>query len=280
MYRNRRLGTGLLLACIAAATAVPALAADQATKKTAKPDTHELPSVLQQSVKAGKLKVIKQFDTAKSGLKGYVVEQSGQYQVVYGEDDYLFVGQLISPDGDSLTATYTDKYVPQPDLSQTVAKLKKEGHLIQQGPDNAPVLYVFADPNCIYCHRFYQAVEPLTKAGKLQVQWALVGFLKPSSMGRAAAILSAKKPLEALAENEAGFDEDKEEGGIKAIDSPDPKLKKLIEQRAKDMAEAGGRGTPTVVYKKDDKQWGMKPGMPPKNWLKAYSEGKTPQDDS
>lgn len=271
MYLNRhRLGTALLLSVLVAGFVAPAMAATDAASK---PDTQELPQVLQKAVKSGKLKVVKRFDTAKSGLKGYVIKQSGQYQVVYGEGDYLMVGQLISPDGDNLSATYTDKYVPKPDLAKTISQLKKEGHLVQQGPDDAPVLYAFADPNCIYCHHFYQAVAPLAKAGKLQIQWALVGFLKPSSMGRAAAILSAKDPAAAMAENEAGFNEDKEEGGIKPVDSPDPALKKLIQQHGKDMAEAGGRGTPTIIYREGANKWGMKPGMPPKSWLKDYAKG-------
>lgn len=271
MYLNRhRLGLGLLLCCLAAGAAAPAAAA---TSHSAKPDTQELPQVLQQSVKSGKLKVVKRFDTAKPGLKGYVVEQSGQYQVIYGEDNYLMIGQLISPEGDNLSASYKDKYVPKPDLAKTVSKLKKEGHLVQQGPDDAPVLYAFADPNCIYCHRFYDAVTPLAKAGKIQVQWAMVGFLKSSSMGRAAAILSADDPAAAMAKNEAGFDEDKEEGGIEPVDSPDPALQKLIKQRGKDMAQAGGRGTPTILYRKGADQWGMKPGMPSKSWLQDYANG-------
>lgn len=272
MYLNRhRLGFGLLLSCLVAGGVAPATAA---TNHSTKPDTQELPQVLQESVKSGKLEVVKRFDTAKSGLKGYVVKQSGQYQVIYGEDNYLMIGQLISPDGDNLSATYSDKYVPKPDLAKTVGKLKKQGHLVQQGPDDAPVLYAFADPNCIYCHRFYDAVTPLAKAGKIQVQWAMVGFLKSSSMGRAAAILSADDPAAAMARNEAGFNEDKEEGGIKPVDSPDPALQKLIKQRGKDMAQAGGRGTPTIVYREGDNKWGMKPGMPSKSWLQNYANGE------
>jgi len=278
-----RLSAGLLLSCVALGTVPAALAAPaagntptpaKAETKTSKPDTAELPPVLQEAVKAGKLTVIKQFKTAKSDLDGYVVQQNGQYQVVYGSGDYLMIGQLVSPEGSNLTADYTDQYVPKPDLAKTVEQLKKDGHLVKQGPDGAPVIYAFADPNCIYCHKLYQAVDPLTKAGRLQVQWALVGFLKPSSAGRAAAILSAKDPSAALAKNEAGFDEDAEEGGIKPLDSPKPAIAQLIAQRAKQMAEAGGRGTPTVLYREKTNGWGMKPGMPSQEWLESYARPK------
>lgn len=279
MIANRfRLSTGLLLCCVALGAAPAALAASGADKppgassdKTSKPDTATLPPVLQESVKAGKLTVVKQFKTAKTGIDGYVVQQNGQYQVVYGSGDYLMIGQLVSPEGNNLTADYTDKYVPKPDLAKTVDQLKKDGHLVKQGPDGAPVIYAFADPNCIYCHKLYQAVAPLAKAGRLQVQWALVGFLKPSSAGRAAAILSAKDPSAALAKNEAGFDEDAEEGGIAPLESPKPAIAQLIAERAKQMAEAGGRGTPTVLYREGANAWGMKPGMPSQDWLEAYA---------
>jgi thiol:disulfide interchange protein DsbG len=279
-FIRRPRGAAVFVFCLTLVMAAPAFAANT-DKNASKPDTAELPKILQQSVKAGKLTVIKKFKTAKPGLTGYVIQQSGQHEVVYGEDGFLIVGQLISPDGDNLSAQYTQQYVPKPDVAKVVSDLRKTGHLVQQGPDDAPVLYVFADPNCIYCHRFYDQVAPLAKAGKIQVKWALAGFLKPSSMGRAAAILSADDPTAALAKNEAGFNEAKEEGGIKPVDSPNPKLETLINLHYKQMAAAGGNGTPTVIYREGGpNQWAAKVGMPPKGWLESYIKSQDGHDNS
>ncbi|MES1953859.1 thiol:disulfide interchange protein DsbG [Salinisphaera hydrothermalis] len=255
-------GVGLLATTIAASA--------QPTKK---PVASDLPPVLAKAVKNGSIEVTRQFKTDVPGVTGYVLQKGGQHQIVYGEKGYLFMGQLVSPSGENLSAQYTDKYVPKPDVAKVVAELKKTGHLVQQGPSDAPVIYVFADPNCIYCHRFYQQAEPLVKAGKLQLQWAMVGFLKESSMGRAAAILSAKDPGKALVENENGFDEDTEDGGIKPVDSPSDKLKDIINVHYKQMSAAGGTGTPTLLYKHDG-HWAAKIGAPGKAWLKQYIDNQ------
>lgn len=253
-------GLGLLATTLAAGA-----------QPTQKPATSDLPPVLAKAVKSGSLTVDRQFKTDVPDVTGYVVEQHGQHQVVYGDHGYLFMGQLISPDGKNLSTQYSDQYLPKPDVSKIVSELKNTGHLVQEGPDDAPVIYVFADPNCIYCHRFYQQAEPLVKAGKLQLQWALVGFLKKSSMGRAAAILSAKDPAKALVENENGFDEDSEHGGIKPLASPSDQLKDVINRHYKQMSSSstGVNGTPTLLYKQDG-HWTAKVGAPGKAWLKNY----------
>lgn len=256
-----------LLAAAAIGLLFFAGAAGAQSSKT--PDTSDMPPILAKAVKAGQLKVTKQFDTDVPGLTGFVVEKGGQYQIVYGEHGYMIMGNVVSPDGDNLSSEYTDKYVPKPDVAKVVDQLKATGHLVQQGPDDAPVIYAFADPNCIFCHTFYQRAKPLVDAGKLQVQWVLVGFLKPSSIGRAAAILSADHPAKALAENEKGFDEDSENGGIDPLDDPSGALKKAINTHYKQMAAAGGTGTPTLLYRKDG-QWTVKVGAPTKSWIKNY----------
>ncbi|RJS91605.1 thiol:disulfide interchange protein DsbG [Salinisphaera sp. Q1T1-3] len=249
------------------ATGGTALAADQSA--TDNPATDKLPGVLQKAVKSGQVDVIKSFPTDVPGLTGYVLEQSGQHQVVYGNHGYLVVGRIVGPDGTNMSDQYEQKYVPKPDLGKIVDQLKDGDRLVQQGPDDAPVVYVFADPNCIYCHRFYEQAEPLVKAGKIQLQWAMVGFLKDSSPGRAAAILSAKNPVKALLENENGFDESTEQGGIKPATDISDDLQQQLKAHAKLMAEAGGSGTPTLIYKEDG-QWQSKIGAPGTDWLKTH----------
>lgn len=238
-----------------------------------------LPPLLRSLSRTGKIKIVRSFPTEKSGLTGYVISDQGRDELVFADGNYLFLGRLISPQGDDLTALYWQRYVPKPDIAAIIRKLQKSGHLIAQGPKEAPVLYVFADPNCIFCHRFYRMAEPAVKAGRLQLRWALVGFLKPSSANRAVAILSARDPALALAENENRFNESEEEGGITPDKSPAKHLRGVLRANFADMHAAGGEGTPTILYQTSAKKWAVQAGLPTRRWLEAYLAGKPPSGD-
>ncbi len=75
---------------------------------------------------------------------------------------------------------------------------------IRQGVGPAR-LYVFFDPNCPYCHRLYEALQPLIRRTGLAVRWVPVGILALSSYGKAAALLEATDPAATLARMEQGF---------------------------------------------------------------------------
>jgi len=159
------------------------------------------------------------------------------------------------------------------DVAGTIKQLESAGKLVIEGPDSAPRLYVFADPNCIFCNRFYNMAEPLVRAGKLQLRWAMVGFLKPTSMGRSAAILSADDPLQALRANEAKFNANAEQGGIAPVQQVDPSMQALINRNFTAMQAVGGTGTPTLLYRSDKGDWAVRVGLPPKAWLNSYAGG-------
>lgn len=245
-----------------------------ATRSSPATSDTSLPPVLQQAANAGKLTVTRRFPTDAPHITGYVIEVKGRHHIVYGDHGYLIFGHMVSPKGRDLSESYDHKYLPQPDVGKVVHKLESGKHLIQQGPKNAPVLYVFADPNCIYCHRFYKQAEPLVKSGKLRIRWVMVGFLKPTSMGRAAAILSSDNPAGALVRNENGFNDSREEGAIKPMAKPPRALKAVIREHEKLMARAGGAGTPTLLYRTAKGKWKARTGVPPDGWLKKYVHGK------
>lgn len=238
-----------------------------------------LPPLLRSLNKTGQIKIIRSFPTEKSGLTGYVINDHGRNELVFADGDYLLIGHLLSPKGDDLTARYWQRYVPKPDVTAIVRKLQKNRHLIVQGPKGVPILYVFADPNCIFCNRFYQMVEPAVKAGHLQVRWALVGFLKPSSPDRAVAILSSPHPALALEKNEKRFNERKEEGGITRDKSPAKNLRRVLRANFIDMQSVGSEGTPTILYQTASKKWAVQTGLPTKHWLKAYLTGNPPRSN-
>ena len=114
-----------------------------------------------------------------------------------------------------------------------------------------PVITVFVDPNCIYCNKFYKQVMPLVKQGKVRVRFMMVGFLRPSSEARAAAIVSAKDPVRALDEDESNFTEAREQdnsAGTKA----DPLVARVVQDNTALMYRAGGSGTPAVLACQQD----------------------------
>jgi len=128
--------------------------------------------------------------------------------------------------------------------------------------NKGPIVDAFLDPNCIFCHEFYDSAMPLVKSGKLRLRVTLVGFLKPSSAGKAAAILSAKNPVKALAYNEAHFNVQTEEGGIKPISHPMPAITGVVGANTGILSRTGALATPTVVYCKGNGQYAMDHGLP------------------
>ena len=92
------------------------------------------------------------------------------------------------------------------------------------GLGNMPAIYIFADPNCIICHEFYNEVYPLMEANKVIVFVIPIGMIKPTSAGKAAHILlpmakgkgaaAMMRSAYLLAQDEAAYDTKTREGGL------------------------------------------------------------------
>lgn len=225
-------------------------------------------------VTAGKVKVVSRFATDVPGLTGYIISNQDGTQVVYGEDGYLFVGHVISPKGIDLTDDYRTRYSPKPDFGSVVSKLEAGGHLIDEGRTTAPLLYVFADPNCSFCYRFYGMAEPLVASGRLQIHWVMVAFLQSTSTAKATAILSASDPRAALHADEDRFDVVHESGGIAPARSQDKALQQALEAHSSAMDALGAQGTPTLLYRDAQGRWAVTIGLPTSEWLNGYARGK------
>ena len=147
----------------------------------------------------------------------------------------------------------------------------KQTHWVQMGSAQAPhQLYVLAEPNCSACHYFYEAIKPLLNKGDVQIRWILVTFIKPSSLGKAAAIIGAKNPVQAFEANEAGFISGSETGGIKPMDPVTPELKAKLEQNMKFMHQFGFSQTPSLVFQTTDGTPKIIAGSPPKEFLAQF----------
>jgi thiol:disulfide interchange protein DsbG len=201
---------------------------------------------------------------APDGLTGWVVTFPDRSLIVYTtvSGNYLISGLVVDQGGNNLTAQYQDRYFPKPDVSKLAATLAADPTLVDEGSPKAPPLYVFADANCFYCNKLWNELRPFITGDKVRVHWAMLGFLKPSSQGRAAAILAAPDKVAALFMDESKFDQPNEEGGIPPLDPIPNDIAAVLSRHASEMASAGGDGTPLLLYRNGGK-WQSVVGMPP-----------------
>lgn len=197
-----------------------------------------------------KLSVLSTFQ-GPGNLQGFVLEpEGGQPMIMYVDEkgEYAVYGTVINKDGLNLTEQDTEQYVKKYTAIKIADNLA-ETTPIKEGSDDAPYkLIVVADPNCSACNYSYNAMKPFIDKGELQVNWVLVYFVRPDSQAKAAAIMNAKDPGKAMAENEAGFDMKTEEGGIAPLTTIPQALKDELEGNMKFMRDTGISSTPTIIY--------------------------------
>jgi thiol:disulfide interchange protein DsbG len=221
------------------------------------------PPLLLKLESQGEGKIISSFQ-AVDGLTGWVIKAKGHYVVLYStpSGNYVMGGALIGPDGVNQTQVYSNRYIPRPDIAALVSKLRKDAFMVDEGDAHAPEIFVYADPNCIFCNQLWMELRPFVKTGKVQVHWVMVGFLKSTSTGRAAAILNSSGRPGALALDEQQFDKRDEEGGIAELKPVPAELKAVIDAHTGQLSEMGNIGTPTILSRKHG-QWTSSYGMPP-----------------
>lgn len=117
-----------------------------------------------------------------------------------------------------------------------------QGH----GPNR---ITAFIDPNCFYCHKWWESLHA-TKGWqqRFTIRWIPVGFLKPSSNGKAASLLAGG--VSALSKDERHFDVKSESGAI--AQSKDTTLIAEAKANTKRWEQALRKlhmmiGTPTLV---------------------------------
>jgi thiol:disulfide interchange protein DsbG len=154
---------------------------------------------------------------------------------------------------------------PQPAwLPATAAASFRNASAIVEGASGSSVkstLYVFMDPNCIYCHLVWKALQPYEAAG-LQVHWIPMGFLKPDSAGKAAALLEAKDGAALLKELETHYSEKDESGGIAPLARVSAADQAKLDNNIKLFQDLGFDGTPTLVYQGSGGRWADVSGLP------------------
>lgn len=201
------------------------------------------PAVIQSLEKQG-VTIVEEFP-AGSGLRGFggVAEQK-PLAVYVTPDGNAVIGVRVAADGRALDDQRLQNLVAKP-MSAGIWSNLAASTWVQDGKESAPrTVYVFTDPNCPYCNRFFEAARPWVDSGKVQLRHILVGVIKADSSAKAAAILGAKDKTAALFQNERNFSK----GGIEPVASVPDNLKRTIDTNTALIGALGFRGTPGIVY--------------------------------
>ena len=202
----------------------------------------------------GQFKVDRHFDVEGHGLTGYVAEpkQGGQPVIFYSNNktgDVIY-GMLFDKEGNNLTEQYVSKHI-KPLLAKKLFSQVGSTTSFLIGQSDAPhQIYVVGEPNCSICHKLYADLEPFVKKGDLSIRWIMTAFLRPDSVGKAAAILQSKDPAVMLSQDEDHFNMKTEEGSLTALpaDKITDATKDALKANMEFMAKNGIRGTPAMFY--------------------------------
>ncbi|HET7921568.1 MAG TPA: thiol:disulfide interchange protein DsbG [Gammaproteobacteria bacterium] len=140
------------------------------------------------------------------------------------------------------------------------------------------VLYVFFDPNCGYCHRLWENLQSRYRKQRVQVRFILVGFITRTSPTKAAAILEADDPLQALRKNERDWGKNPDGdrgGGIRALRHLDFSMRLKLGMNGRLARDFGIQGTPGLVWKDRRGQVYVLQSSPPPEDLARIIESAT-----
>lgn len=210
------------------------------------------PSNLVNQVTNGNAVILNQFN-ALDNLQGFVIQdaRTNNQSIVYADSQgrYLVFGTVIDAKGRNVSQQNFQQYIA-PQSANVAFNYIGSTTWIQQGSNSAPhQLYVIFDPNCTYCHRLYESLQPFIADGSLAVRWVPVAFLKPTSNGRVYAILSSPTPVKMLAQNEASFNETSEDGGVPPLSNPSALVKQQLQNNMAFLTETQIIATPALLYK-------------------------------
>ncbi|MBJ6722705.1 thiol:disulfide interchange protein DsbG [Bacillus sp. PR5] len=184
------------------------------------------------------------------GLRAFAAKAGSQPLAIYltPDNQHVIVGTLVDAQGQDMAQDQLKKMVEQPIVEAEWKKLEASAW-VQDGNPSAPrIVYTFTDPNCPYCNSFWLTSRPWIASGKVQLRHVIVGVIRQDSPAKAAAILQAASPEQALTENERNH----KNGGISPLASIEASVTAKLESNAALMTELGFGGTPAIVYRQED----------------------------
>lgn len=247
-------------ACLRQASAALALATWSLAAFSAPPSSQP-PAAVQALEKKG-VTIVGTFP-APGGLAAWA-GYTGQHPValyVTPDGKHVIAGTMFDADGKEVAQDGLEKAVRGP-MAAGAWKQLEAAHWIQDGKADAPrTVYVFTDPNCPYCNKFWSDARPWVDSGKVVLRHVIVGMLTPTSPGKAAALLSDRNPSAALAAYErANASSNKEnmqggrprplaDDGLKPLASIPSAVQAQLAVNERLMASLGLEATPAMVWR-------------------------------
>ncbi len=188
---------------------------------------------------------------------------------------HVIAGTLLDAQGEEVAEAALEKTVRGAMTAGAWSKLESS-HWIEDGKKDAPrTVYVFTDPNCPYCNKFWADARPWVDSGKVVLRHMMVGILTPTSAGKAAALLAAKDPAAALSAYERGHMEQNgksiasgrvrplADAGLKPLEDIPADIERKLTANHRLMASLGLQATPAMVWRDANGAVQMRTGAPP-----------------
>ena len=188
---------------------------------------------------------------------------------------HVIAGTLLDAQGEEVAEAALEKTVRGAMTAGAWSKLESS-HWIEDGKKDAPrTVYVFTDPNCPYCNKFWADARPWVDSGKVVLRHVRVGILTPTSAGKAAALLAAKDPAAALSAYERGHMEQNgksiasgrvrplADAGLKPLEDIPADIERKLTANHRLMASLGLQATPAMVWRDANGAVQMRTGAPP-----------------
>lgn len=194
---------------------------------------------------------------APGGLTGYIGRYNGQLMELYLTQDgeHVVVGPLIDSNGDRFAQARLS------DASGSGIKWDEleATHWISEGDADAEIIvYAFMDPNCPYCAMFWEQAQPYLKRDGVQLRHIMVGMLRPSSLPKAATIMAADKPAEALAQHQRSV----KQGGLEEAQDLPEEILSQVQENTQFMRSNGIQATPAILFKDAEGRLQQVQGIP------------------
>lgn len=207
-------------------------------------DTATLPDVVKNLERHG-VQIVGEFESP-GGLRAYAGMAHQQPLAIYlaPDSEHVIIGTMMDEEGEDVTHIALTDATLGPWTAATWDSLS-QSHWVADGSDDAAhIIYMFTDPNCPFCQKFWEQARPWVEAGNVQIRHILVGLLTQTSPGKAAAILQSDDPAQALYDHEkAGPDK-----GVEPLADIPEDIAQRLSQNAELMNQLEILGTPGIFY--------------------------------
>lgn len=216
----------------------------------------------------GKLQAVRVFP-GPHGLTGVVAQTEGDSSdgIVWITPDgaAVLAGTLYDGAGNDVNQSTLLRLGLRYDATESLRRASAPAARAVIAGSRGPILTMFMDPNCSYCHQLYQQLMPEVLRGALRIRFVMVGVIRPDSPERAAAILSSGTVLSSLSQDQEQFDSAAEEGGFPIGQSSiSPSASATINANNALMSKSGIDGTPAMLFCSRSKSAvQLMVGMPP-----------------